>query len=41
MEDCVVVVAVEAKLEEITAGEGYLLGPELKGYITGGGVDDA
>lgn len=41
MEDCVIVVAIEAELEEVAAGEGDLLRPELEGDVACSGVQDA
>ena len=41
MEDCVVVVAIETVLEEVSAGEGDLLRPKLERDVARGGMKDA
>lgn len=41
MEYCVIVVSVEAELEEVAAGERDLLRPELEGDVACCGVQDA
>lgn len=41
MIDRVVVVPIEAVLQEVAAGEGDLLGPELEGDVAVRGVQDA
>ncbi len=40
MEECTVVVAIEAVLEEVAAGEGCLFGEELEEEVAGCGCEE-